>query len=122
MMGGTIWAESIPGKGSRFSFTIETEVVDEPANSGMPAQTAYERIADKMPLRILVAEDVPSNQKVIVEMLKRMGYGAEVAYKEGGESCVGGRKEMFDFRHAILRQLPTYIVYGPAFFQLAADL
>jgi CheY-like chemotaxis protein len=30
-------------------------------------------------MRILVAEDNPSNQKVLVEMLKRLGYGPDAA-------------------------------------------
>ena len=35
---------------------------------------AYENPSGQKPLSILVAEDNPSNQRVLVEMLKRMGY------------------------------------------------
>jgi CheY-like chemotaxis protein len=52
---------------------------DELADSGRPAKTVSENLAEKIPMRILVAEDNPSNQKVIVEMLKRMGYRADMA-------------------------------------------
>ncbi|HWQ19929.1 MAG TPA: PAS domain S-box protein, partial [Methanotrichaceae archaeon] len=80
LMGGKIRADSIPGEGSTFSFTIEAEAAPgEIADSEMPANAAYENLADKKPMRILVAEDVPSNQKVIVEMLRRMGYRADMA-------------------------------------------
>ncbi|HWQ19012.1 MAG TPA: ATP-binding protein, partial [Methanotrichaceae archaeon] len=76
LMGGEIWAESIPAKGSKFHFTIQAEAV-----SGKHLSLAetnkditYKNLSEQKPLSILVAEDNPSNQRVIVEMLKRMGY------------------------------------------------
>jgi CheY-like chemotaxis protein len=49
-----------------------------PTKSEIPDQPV-ENLAEQHPMRILVAEDVPSNQKVLVEMLKRMGYRADMA-------------------------------------------
>ncbi len=76
LMGGKVSVESIPGQGTTFHFTIRAEAV-----SGMHLdlgkannENIFEGLADQKPLSILVAEDNPSNQRLLVEMLKRMGY------------------------------------------------
>jgi len=76
LMGGEIWAESEPGRGSTFRFTVRAEVVQgKHLDQG---ETGKDRdcrnVSGQKPMSILVAEDNPSNQKVIVEMLKSMGY------------------------------------------------
>lgn len=78
MMGGKIWAESIPSRGSRFLFTIPAEVaLDErldfsKANNNKDA--VDENYPDQKTMAILVAEDNSSNLKVLVDMLRRLGY------------------------------------------------
>ncbi len=76
LMEGTIWTESIVGQGTTFHVMIRAETIpgrrlDHGDASG---KCSLECVSGKKALKILIAEDNPSNQKVLVEMLKRMGY------------------------------------------------
>jgi signal transduction histidine kinase len=75
LMGGRMWAESTVDVGSRFF--VELSLVSRPE----PAAAAA--VADALPelpyLRVLVAEDNPTNQKVICGLLRRLGWSVTLA-------------------------------------------
>jgi len=64
MMGGEIWAESVPGRGSTFSFT---------ANFGLGKEKAKKRFkpsADLRGMKVLVVDDNATSRGILQEMLK----------------------------------------------------
>ena len=52
-------------------------------------------LAERLPLRILVVDDIPVNQRLAVQLLKRLGYQAEVA-ASGEEAIRRVRQHPFD--------------------------
>lgn len=94
LMGGAIIASSEPGRGSLFTVTLPLA----PAPSG-PTQLSDETIAmadDLGPLRVLLAEDHPVNQRVVQLILAP--HGAEVMVVENGalalEAFKGGQFDL----------------------------
>ena len=84
IMGGSIQVDSKANSGSTFSFTISTEVArDTPVYTlqdaiAKSANASSIRLADRFPLRILIAEDNLINQELAMAMLIKMGYQPDV--------------------------------------------
>jgi len=71
MMGGRISAQSEPGTGSTFRFSVRAQAAD-PRLVPVPSSTPLPH--ESHPERVLVVDDNPVNLKVAAAMLQRLGY------------------------------------------------
>jgi PAS domain S-box-containing protein len=85
LMGGTLSVESAPGIGSKFSFELTFDLVDEADDSLSHLPTLYDIEKPRFSGVVLVCEDNSLNQQVICDHLTRVGLTTVVAYngKEG---------------------------------------
>ena len=92
-MGGRLEAESEKGAGSLFRITLPAPLAqDVPPAAAAEDETGT---AELSPMRVLVAEDNPTNRLIIDAFLKRLG--ASVAFAENGREAVEAvRGERFD--------------------------
>ncbi len=86
LMGGDVWFESTPGKGTTFflSFVLQKgkpKIKDKPTSKGS-------EILDYSNLKILVADDVKTNQLVISNILQKMFKIKQIDIAQNGQEAV----------------------------------
>ncbi len=95
ILGGDAIAESCPGKGSTFRVTVatgplgDTRFIDQPSAIAvtMTERVSVTTIENSLPnRRILLAEDGPDNQRLLMAVLRKAG--AEVVIAENGKIAV----------------------------------
>ncbi|MFK7789976.1 MAG: ATP-binding protein [Phycisphaeraceae bacterium] len=96
MLGGDIEVESTPDIGSTFRLTIETDIATSPASPSLEGEPIMPMPDDDLHLagRVLVAEDGPDNQRLIIHHLKKMGMAVELC--ENGKDAMDKAIEQHD--------------------------
>jgi CheY-like chemotaxis protein len=93
LMMGKIVCESKVGRGSIFKLSLPVEQLDDCKFKGINKITP--ELTPLPPLRILVAEDNPINQKVVTAQLAQLGQRADVV-NNGAEAISALKKSAYD--------------------------
>jgi PAS domain S-box-containing protein len=98
LMGGIIWVESEPRRGSTFHFKVRLGLQERPAQSADTVDLVAPlglSAGDRRSFRILLAEDNLVNQRVAVRFLEKKGH-AVVVTGSGKEALDAWRAHSFD--------------------------
>ncbi len=94
LMQGKIWVESIPGKGSTFSFTAKFKLADQDSPVNQVNSLEVPNIEQmNRHAHILLVEDNNINQIIAEELLKCVGYTLDIA--QNGQEAI----DMLDKKH-----------------------
>ena len=92
LMGGSVSAESSPGKGSRFTVTLRLGLSSAPAASPPRAGAPLLARPERKPADVMVVDDHPVNREVLLRQLEILGLGARTA-NDGAEAFVRWQAE-----------------------------
>jgi CheY-like chemotaxis protein len=96
MHGGRLWVESEVGLGSAFHVSLPLQLAPAPApEAGGPTVKPPADAASNSPGHILIVEDNPTNQKVVVGLLGKRGYRTSVA-GDGRQALEALERTAFD--------------------------
>ncbi len=94
LMGGAMWVESVPGKGSTFAFNLPFAIQHEKlaVNAGEPSMPS---LASLSGLHILLVEDNELNRQLATRLLMRAGIEVSTA-NDGAEAVEAVQQRKFD--------------------------
>ncbi len=111
LMDGQIQVKSELGKGSRFHFTAQLSLAARDAFSALQNRSHGPQ-ADLSGMRVLVAEDNPINQQVVVELMKILGISAVTVVSDGAQLIAQLASQAADQYDVILMDLQMPVLDG----------
>lgn len=114
MGGDLVLAESAPGKGSTFIFTMQPGAAEQGASGSAPKLESSEPVEKRLDgLRILVAEDRLENEEIVQKFLTHAGASVVIA-RNGAEAVALARSEEI---HLVLMDIQMPVMDGYAALQ-----
>jgi len=94
LMRGKIEVESVEGKGSVFTVDLPVPLIGAKGGTGVAAASDVAAVDDR-PLRVLAAEDIPTNQLVLRTIMQTFGVDLEMV-DNGRQAVEAWKRSAFD--------------------------